>query len=62
MIEGDFEECEGLTIDWIARNIYWTDRALHKIEVAKLDGSARRVLISLNVRYPRGISVDPIRG
>ena len=37
---------DGVAIDWLARNIYWTDTGTNRIEVSRLDGSARRVLVS----------------
>lgn len=37
---------EGLTVDWIAGNIYWIDSNLDQIEVAKLDGTLRTTLIA----------------
>ncbi|KFD58360.1 hypothetical protein M514_00586 [Trichuris suis] len=54
--------CDGLVIDWVARNIYWTDDGTDRIEVARLDGSARRVIISTGLVHPRAIVVDPSRG
>ncbi|XP_017772684.1 PREDICTED: low-density lipoprotein receptor-related protein 6 [Nicrophorus vespilloides] len=54
---------EGLAVDWVAFNIYWADPAAHKIEVARLDGSSRRVLLwgDLNVE-PHSIAIDPQEG
>lgn len=50
---------ESLVVDWVGRNLYWTDYALQTIEVSKLDGSHRTVLISENVTMPRGLALDP---
>ncbi|XP_069472259.1 low-density lipoprotein receptor-related protein 2 isoform X2 [Ambystoma mexicanum] len=50
---------ESLAVDWIGRNFYWTDYVLETIEVSKLDGSHRTVLISENVSHPRGLVLDP---
>jgi hypothetical protein len=36
----------GLTIDFAARRIYWTDSALHKIEMSNFDGTDRRQIVS----------------
>ncbi|VDN18466.1 unnamed protein product [Gongylonema pulchrum] len=54
---------EGITLDWVARNLYWVDSSLNTVEVASLERpSARTVLIHENVDQPRGIAVDPTKG
>lgn len=50
---------ESIAVDWIGRNLYWTDYSLETIEVSRLDGSHRTVLISENVTNPRGLVLDP---
>ena len=52
----------GLAVDWINRLMYWTSPILNIIEVAKLDGQNRTVLINTGLSFPRGIAVDPIAG
>ncbi|XP_078694382.1 low-density lipoprotein receptor-related protein 2-like isoform X1 [Branchiostoma floridae x Branchiostoma belcheri] len=49
---------EGLAVDWVAANIYWTERNSGTISVARLDGSFRKVLLSGLVQ-PRGVAVHP---
>ncbi|XP_048586390.1 uncharacterized protein LOC5504315 isoform X1 [Nematostella vectensis] len=53
---------EGIAVDWMGRNIYWTDTGLDVIEVAGMNGSNRRVLISNALDDPRAILVDPPNG
>lgn len=53
---------DGVAIDWISRNIFWTDTGTNRIEVARLDGSSRRVIISDELDEPRAIVVDPVNG
>ncbi|XP_038062779.1 sortilin-related receptor-like isoform X2 [Patiria miniata] len=47
----------GITIDDERQQIYWTDAYLDRIEVANMDGSGRRVLISEGVPHPYAIAV-----
>ncbi|XP_078613211.1 low-density lipoprotein receptor-related protein 2-like isoform X2 [Branchiostoma floridae x Branchiostoma japonicum] len=49
---------EGLAVDWVASNIYWTERNNGAINVARLDGSFRKVLLS-GLDQPSGIAVQP---
>ncbi|VDP05019.1 unnamed protein product [Soboliphyme baturini] len=51
---------DGIALDWIARNLYWCDKGFDTIEVSKLDGSSRRVLLKgLPLEEPRAIVLDP---
>uniref|UniRef100_H2Y628 SMP-30/Gluconolactonase/LRE-like region domain-containing protein n=1 Tax=Ciona savignyi TaxID=51511 RepID=H2Y628_CIOSA len=53
---------EGIAVDYITGNVFWTDSGLDRIQVAKADGSERAVLVSTGMVNPRGIAVDPIGG
>lgn len=62
-ISQNVDNCEGLAIDWIGRNLYWTDDALGTISVARLDDpSLRKVLVQEVFYNPRAIALDPIGG
>uniref|UniRef100_A0A3B3E196 Low-density lipoprotein receptor-related protein 2 n=1 Tax=Oryzias melastigma TaxID=30732 RepID=A0A3B3E196_ORYME len=50
---------ESIAVDWVGRNLYWTDSDLECIEVATLDGRFRKVLLNTNVTSPRGLVLDP---
>lgn len=43
-------------------NIYWTDHGFNLIEVARLNGSFRYVVISQGLDQPRSIAVHPEKG
>ncbi|XP_076380704.1 nidogen isoform X1 [Megalopta genalis] len=53
---------EGLAVDWVSRNIFWTDSGNATVEVANLETKKRRVLVSDGLVNPRGIAVHPFRG
>jgi low density lipoprotein receptor-related protein 5/6 len=53
---------EGIAVDWIGRNLYWSDTGTDRIEVSRLNGTSRRVLVSYNLDEPRAIAVDPGEG
>lgn len=49
---------DGLAIDKVGRNIYWTDTGTNRIEVARLDGTMRKLLIKDGLDEPRAIVLD----
>ncbi|XP_043497943.1 low-density lipoprotein receptor-related protein 2 isoform X2 [Polistes fuscatus] len=53
----------GLTIDWIAGNLYFANVFPHDnyVEVCRLDGSHRKVLIKTMTDAPRELAVNPIK-
>ncbi|KAG1656290.1 Low-density lipoprotein receptor-related protein 4 [Nymphon striatum] len=62
ILKKDLETVDGLAVDWIANNIYLTDAGRNVIEVCRLDGSSRKILVDLNLDEPRAIAVHPIKG
>ncbi len=50
----------GLAVDVIGRNLYWTDT--NRLEISKLNGSYRTVLISTELHQPRDIILDVHKG
>ncbi|XP_046386652.1 prolow-density lipoprotein receptor-related protein 1 isoform X2 [Ischnura elegans] len=53
---------DGLAVDWVGRNLYWCDKGHDTIEVSKLDGRYRKVLINTGLQEPRAITLDPYHG
>ncbi|XP_072571437.1 low-density lipoprotein receptor-related protein 1-like isoform X1 [Paramormyrops kingsleyae] len=56
---------EGIAVDWMADNLYWTDDGPKKtISVARLEKASqtRKTLIEGKMTHPRAIVVDPHNG
>lgn len=56
------ESPAGLAVDWAGQNLYWTDAGNDRIEVSRLDGTLRSVLLWQDLDQPRDIVVDPRSG
>ncbi|GLH07804.1 Vitellogenin receptor, partial [Gryllus bimaculatus] len=52
----------GLAVDWVAGNIYWTDPKYNVIEMARLNGSSRYVVVAGDMDRPAAIVLDPVVG
>ncbi|XP_063697289.1 low-density lipoprotein receptor isoform X3 [Culicoides brevitarsis] len=53
---------DGLAVDWIYSNIYFTDTRRFTIELMNFDGNMGKVLIKDDLEIPRAIALDPIEG
>ena len=62
IIRDNLGEIYGLAVEWESETIYFTDFIFERIEVANLNGSFRKTLITENLYSPRGIAVDPKSG
>lgn len=53
----------GITIDWIAGNMYFTNVFPHEnyVEVCWLDGTNRKVLVRTTTDTPRELAVNPVK-
>lgn len=52
----------GIAVDWLGRNLYWTDADEREVAVAKLNGSFKKVLFKEDVARPLAIVVHPVEG
>ncbi|XP_059387967.1 low-density lipoprotein receptor-related protein 2 [Carassius carassius] len=52
----------GIAVDWVGRNLYWTDAQLKRLEVAFLDGRYRKHLIKTDLQEPNSVAVNPHLG
>jgi low density lipoprotein receptor-related protein 5/6 len=62
IIEFGLEYPEAMAVDWVSRNIYWADAGTNRIEMARLDGSSRKLLIWKDIENPRALALDPPDG
>ena len=62
VVDVDIQFPDGLAVDWVANNLYWTDSFLGRIECAWLDGRYRKTLIWKNVTEPHSLALDPEKG
>lgn len=62
VISSDLSIPNGIAIDWIANNLFWSDSGTKVIEVARLDGTSRKVILSEDLADPRSIIIYPKRG
>jgi len=62
LVSSEVKQPDGVAVDWVARNLYWTDTGTDRIEVSRLNGTSRKVLISENLDQPRAITLDPTHG
>ncbi|XP_056127208.1 low-density lipoprotein receptor-related protein 1B isoform X1 [Rhinichthys klamathensis goyatoka] len=63
VISGDIQNCRGLAIDWLSRNMYWlsSENEETQVNVARLDGSLKTSVIH-GIDKPKCLTVHPAKG
>jgi low density lipoprotein receptor-related protein 5/6 len=49
LVGTEVEHPDGIAVDWVARNLYWTDTGTDRIEVSRLSGAYRKVKINFGL-------------
>lgn len=55
-------EPTSVAVDWLADNLYWADADKASIEVARLDGTLRKLLVTTTTGTPRALVLHPKKG
>ncbi|XP_067677199.1 low-density lipoprotein receptor-related protein 4-like [Haliotis asinina] len=53
---------QGIALDWVHSNLYWSDLSAHSLHVASLDTMVQKTLVDTDLEYIRGLAVDPRHG
>lgn len=61
IVEGA-EAVQGIAVDWVANNLYWTNPQSDVIEMCRLNGSDHFVVIADDLEKPGAIAVHPGSG
>ena len=51
LIYEELTTVDGLAVDWVARNLYWTDTGRNVIEISHLDGTCRLTLVEQGMQF-----------
>ncbi|XP_030837511.1 sushi, von Willebrand factor type A, EGF and pentraxin domain-containing protein 1 isoform X2 [Strongylocentrotus purpuratus] len=60
-VVGGVGSAEGLAVDWLNQNLYWTDAVRRHIAVSRYDGSRRKFLLEDDIVRPRSLVIHAIR-
>lgn len=52
----------GIAVDWVYKNLYWSDLGTKTISVSNFNGTKAKVLFDRSLKEPASIAVDPLSG
>lgn len=52
----------GIAVDWVYKNLYWSDLGAKTISVCNVNGTRAKVLFDRSLKEPASIAVDPLSG
>lgn len=53
VISKNLEHSDGIAVDWIGRNLYWTDMERNFVAVSRLNGTSQKHIIETDIDQPR---------
>ncbi|XP_022647953.1 low-density lipoprotein receptor-related protein 6-like isoform X2 [Varroa destructor] len=59
VVKNGLENVVGLAVDWLTGNLYWTDNDSNRLEMSRLNGAYRKVLLWKDMK-PAALVVDPL--
>lgn len=62
VIAKDVKGIQGIAVDWVANNLYWTNSQAKVIELCRLNDSEHFVVLADGVEEPGAIAVNPSAG
>jgi sugar lactone lactonase YvrE len=62
LVKDEMKRPDSLAVEWVAKNLYFSDVAKKVIEVVRLDGGDRKIVIHADMNEPRSLAIHPGRG
>ncbi|XP_077987405.1 low-density lipoprotein receptor-related protein 6-like [Glandiceps talaboti] len=60
LYDGVSDGLADLAVDWVANNVYWSDRYYNWIMMSDYNGNFHHVVVNTELGEPSGIAVDPM--
>ena len=62
MVSKDLRSVEGLAVDWLSENLYYTDSVMGTISAVRLQNPQDVRILLTGLGNPRDIVIDPLVG